>query len=171
MIVPSRLFTPWAKPAELTGIATCINDLSIKIDKLNSSENDLQQHISTASQQVLNVTNSPSSVANNIVKELEDKKQFNVYIPEPSTPSWKDDSDFVADLCKDTYNLKIKIVKAFHLGKKTADKCRSLLIHLNDGKLKSKILTKSYLLCSKTPYEDIISLQTRLKLNRLNINC
>ena len=51
-----------------------INDLSIKIDKLNSSENDLQRHISTASQQLLNVTNSPSSVATNIVKELKDKE-------------------------------------------------------------------------------------------------
>lgn len=51
-----------------------IDVLSIKIDKLNSSENDLQQHISTASQQILNVTNSSSSVATNIVKELEGKE-------------------------------------------------------------------------------------------------
>ena len=69
-----------------------IDDLSIKIDKLNSSENDLQQHISTARQQLLNVTSSSSTVATSIVKELEDKERrknnlifYNV--PEPSTPS------------------------------------------------------------------------------------
>ena len=52
-----------------------IDDLSIKIDKLNSSDNDLQQHISTASQQLLNVTSSSSTVATSIVKELEDKER------------------------------------------------------------------------------------------------
>ena len=101
-----------------------IDDLSIKIDKLNSSENDLQWHISTASQQLLNVTNSPSSVTTNTVKELEDKERrknnliifYN--IPEPSTQSWKADSDFVVDLCKATYNFEIQVTKAFRLGKK-----------------------------------------------------
>ena len=47
--------------------------LSIKIDKLNSSEND-SIIISTASQQILNITNSPCSVANNLIKEFEDKE-------------------------------------------------------------------------------------------------
>ena len=132
-----------------------IDDLSIKIDKLNSSENDLQWHISTASQQLLNVTNSPSSVNTNIIKECRKNNQFFYNIPEPSTQSWKADSDFVVNLCKATYDFEIQVAKAFHLGKKTENKCRPLLVHLNDDELKSKILTKSYLLRSKTPYEDI----------------
>ena len=134
-----------------------IDDLSIKIDKLNSSENDLQRHISTASQQLLNVTNSPSSrsVATNIVKECRKNNLIFYNIPEPSTQSWKADSDFVVNLCKATYNFEIQVAKAFCLGKKTENKCRPLLVRLNDDELKSKILTKSYLSHSKTPYEDI----------------
>ena len=50
------------------------------------------------------------------------------------TPSWKTDSDFVVDLYKATYNFEIQIV--------ATDKCRPLLIYLNDDGL--KILTKSY---------------------------
>ena len=146
--------------SDYEALRKAIDDLAIKIDKLNSSENDLQHHISTASQQLLNVTNSPSSVATNIVKELEDKERrknnlifYN--IPEPSTPSWKADSDFVVNLCKATYDFEIQVVKAFRLGKKTMNKSRPLLIRLNNDEFKSKILTKSYLLRSKTPYEDI----------------
>lgn len=146
--------------SDYEALRKAIDDVAIKIDKLSSSESDLQRHITTAGQQLLNVSNSPSSVATNIVKELEDKERrknnlifYNV--PEPPTPSWKADSDFVVNLCKATYDFEIQVVKAFRLGKKTTNKCRPLLIRLNDDELKSKILTKSYLLRSISPYEEI----------------
>ena len=108
----------------------------------------------------LNAIHSPSSVATNIVKELADREHrktnlifYNV--PEPSTPSWKADSDFIVDLCKATYDLNIHVIKAFRLGKKITNKHRPLLIRLSDSETKSKILSKSYLLRSKSPYEDI----------------
>ena len=145
-------------------LCKAVDDLSIKIDQLNSSEKILQQRIMdtttalSSSNPSLNAIHSPSSVATNIVKELADRKHrktnlifYNV--PEPSTPSWKADSDFIVDLCKATYDLNIHVIKAFHLGKKITNKHRPLLIRLSDSETKSKILSKSYLLRSKSPYD------------------
>ena len=85
-------------------LCKAVDDLSIKIDQLNSSEKILQQRIKdtttalSSSKPSLNAIYSPSSVATNIVKELADRERrktnlifYNV--PEPSTSSWKADSD------------------------------------------------------------------------------
>ena len=99
-------------------------------------------------------------MAVNIVKELEDKecRKNNLIfynVPEPTTPSWKADSAYISDLCRITFNLNIEIVKSFQLGKKIDQKHRPLLICLSNHEIKATILTKSFILCQTSSYEDI----------------
>ena len=49
----------------------------------------------------------------------------------------------------------VKILKAFRLGKKVANKCRPLLVQFEKENAKAKILGKSYLLKSVEPYSDV----------------
>ena len=68
-----------------------------------------------------------------MVQELEDKERrkknmlfFN--ISEPDASNLEADRNYVSKLCKDTFDLDVKILKAFHLGKKVPNKCRPLLV-------------------------------------------
>ena len=105
------------------------------------------------------VSDSSRSMAVDIVKELEDKERrknnliFNV--PEPTTPSWKADSAYISDLCRTAFNLNIEIIKLFRLGKKIDQKHRPLLICLSNHEIKAIILSKSFIFCQTSPYEDI----------------
>ena len=113
-------------------IRKAIADLSTKIDNLNSSEKELQKNIrettsalSTMRQPLNEMSASSSSVAVNIVKEMEDKerRKYNLIfynVPEPlnSTSSWKADSKYIVDLCKATFDVDIQVAKSFRLGKK-----------------------------------------------------
>ena len=101
-----------------------------------------------------------SSVADTIVQQLEDKNRrknnilfFN--IPESETSNSGVDPGFVSKLCKDVYNLDIQILKAFHLGKKLANKSRPLLVQLESEDIKARILAKSYLLKSTELYNSV----------------
>ena len=76
-------------------------------------------------------------------------------VSEPTTPSWKADSMYISDLCRITFDLNAEIIKSFHIGKKIDKKHRCLLIHFSNYEIKSKILSKSFILCQINPYEDI----------------
>ena len=100
-----------------------------------------------------NSSSDSSSVAANVVQELEDKERrkknvlfFN--IPEPDASNSEADHKYVSKLCKDTFDLDVKISKAFHLGKKVLNKCRPLLVQFEKENTKAKILGKSCLLKS-----------------------
>ena len=101
-----------------------------------------------------------SSVVVNVVQELEDKERrkknvlfFNIY--EPDASNLKADCNYVSKLCKDTFDLGIKILKVFCLGKKVPNKCRPLLVQFEKENAKAKILGKSYPLRSMEPYSDV----------------
>ena len=51
--------------------------------------------------------------------------------------------------------MEVKIIKSFRLGKRVTNKHRPLLICFNSDEPKHNILSKSYLLRSTKPYEDI----------------
>ena len=96
----------------------------------------------------------------NVVQELEDKECrkknmlfFN--ISEPNASNLEADRNYVSKLCKDTFDLDVKILKAFHLGKKVPNKCRPLLVQFEKENAKAKILGKSYLLKSMGPYSNV----------------
>ena len=101
-----------------------------------------------------NSSSAPSSVAVNIVQELEDKQRrknnvlfFN--IPESNASNSSEaDINYASKLCKDTFNLDVQILKAFRLGNKVPNKHRPLLVQFENENAKSKILAKSYLLKS-----------------------
>ena len=108
----------------------------------------------------LNLSSASSSVAVNVVQELEDKEHrkknvlfFN--ISEPDLSDLEADRNYVSKLCKDTFNLDVKILKAFRLGKKVPNKCRPLLVQFEKENAKAKIFGKSYLLKSMEPYSDV----------------
>ena len=78
-----------------------------------------------------------SSMAVNIVRELEDKEHHKnnlifYNVPEPTTPSWKADSAYISDLCRIIFDLNVEIIKSIRIGKKTDKKHRPLLIHLSN---------------------------------------
>ena len=107
-----------------------------------------------------NSSSASSSVAANIVQELEDKERrknnvlfFN--IPEPNTSNFEADRNYASKLCKDTFDLDVKILKVFRLGMKVPNKCRPLLVQFDNENCKAKILGKSYLLKSMEPYSSI----------------
>ena len=116
-----------------------ITDLSTEIKNLKSSDNELQKNIkeTTAALSTINTMYQPangvpatsSSVAMNVVKELEDKecRKNNLIfynVSEPVNPSWKVDSEYITNLCKLTFNLEVKIIKSFRLGKRVVNKHR-----------------------------------------------
>ena len=78
---------------------------------------------------------------------------FNV--PEPDASNSEADHKYVSKLCKDTFDLDVKISKAFRLGKKVLNKCRPLLVQFEKENAKAKILGKSYLLKSTELYSNI----------------
>ena len=108
-----------------------------------------------------NSSSAPSSVAVNIVQELEDKQRrknnvlfFN--IPESNASnSLEANINYASKLCKDTFNLDVQILKAFRLGKKVPNKYRPLPVQFENENAKSKILAKSYLLKSTESYSGI----------------
>ena len=70
-----------------------------------------------------NSSSAFSFVAVNVVQELEDKKYrkknvlfFN--ISEPDASNFEADRNYVSKFCKDTFDLDIKILKAFILARK-----------------------------------------------------
>ena len=70
-----------------------------------------------------------SSVVVNVVQELEDKecRKKNVLffnISEPHASNFEADRNYISKLCKDTFDLDVKILKTFRLGKKVPNKCR-----------------------------------------------
>ena len=80
-----------------------------------------------------NSSSASSSVVVNVVQELEDKERrkknvlfFN--ISEPDASNLEAEHNYVSKLCKDTFDLDVKILKAFRLGKKVPKKCRPLLV-------------------------------------------
>ena len=84
------------------------------------------------------------------------KEKFVVFnISEPDTYIKFGDRNYVSKLCKDTFDLDVKILKAFRLGKKVPNKCRPLLVQFEKENVKAKIVGKSYLLKSMEPYSDV----------------
>ena len=109
-----------------------------------------------------NSSSASSSVVVNVVQELEDKECrkknvlfFNIKFSEPDASNLEADHNNVSKLCKDTFDLDVKILKAFHLGKKVPNKCRPLLVQFEKKNTKAKILGKSYLLKLMEPYSNV----------------
>ena len=107
-----------------------------------------------------NSSSASSSVAVNVVQELDDKEHqkknvlfFN--ISEPDASNLEADHNYASKLCKDTFDLDVKNLKAFRLDKKVPNKCRPLLAQFEKENAKAKILGKSYLLKSMEPYSDV----------------
>ena len=65
------------------------------------------------------------------------------HISEPDA-NFEADHNYVSKLCKDTFDLDVKILKAFRLGKKVPNKCRPLLVQFEKENAKAKILGNSY---------------------------
>ena len=68
-------------------------------------------------------TDSSCSMTVNIVRELEDKEYhknnlifYNVL--ENITPSCRTESAYISDLCRNTFDLNVKIIKLFRIGRK-----------------------------------------------------
>ena len=51
---------------------------------------------------------------------------FNISVPDAS--NLEADHNYVSKPCKDTFDLDVKHLKAFYLGKKVPNKCRPLLV-------------------------------------------
>ena len=105
-------------------------------------------------------SSASSTVAVNLVQKLEDKecRKKNVLffnISEPDASNLEPECNYVSKLCKDTFDLDVKILKVFRLGKKVPNKCRPLLVQFEKENAKAKILGKSYLLKSMEPYSDV----------------
>ena len=77
------------------------------------------------------------------------------HICEPDASNLEADHNYVSKLCKDTFDLDVKILKAFCLSKKVPNKCRPLLVQFEKENGKAKTLGKSYLLKSIEPYSDV----------------
>ena len=73
-------------------------------------------------------------------------------ISKPDASNLEADRNYVSKLCKDTFDLDVKILKAFRLGKKVPNKCRPLLVQFEKENANAKNLGKSYLLKSMEPY-------------------
>ena len=104
-----------------------------------------------------NSSSACSSVAVNVVQELEDKERQNknvlfFNISKPDASNLDVGRYYVSKLYKDTFNLDVKILEVFCLGKKVPNKCRPLLVQFEKENAKDKILVKSYLLKSMEPY-------------------
>ena len=107
-----------------------------------------------------NSSSASSSVVVNVVQELENKEHrkknvFFFHISEPGATNLEADCNYVSKLCKDTFDLDVKILKAFRLGKKVPNKCRPLLVQFEKENAKAEILGKSYLLKSMEPYSNV----------------
>ena len=107
-----------------------------------------------------NSSSASSSIVVNVVQELQDKEHqkknvlfFN--ISEPDASNLEADRNYVFKLCKDTFDLDVKILKAFRLGKNVANKCRPFLVQFEKENAKAKILGKSHLLKSIESYSDV----------------
>ena len=97
-----------------------------------------------------------------IVRKLEDKEChknnlifYKIHVLEPTAPSWKADSAYISDLCRNTFDLNVEIIKSFHIGKKVDKKHRPLLIRLSNYVHMKLILSKSFILRQTNPYENI----------------
>ena len=56
------------------------------------------------------------------------------------------DSAYITDLCRITFDLNIKVIKSFCLGKKIDKKHRPILILFNNYEIEAKILLVFYFL-------------------------
>ena len=158
-----------------TSLNQAISNLSHKIDQLQTSETETQNQIKDTKKALSSAYDPPSahsSVADTIVQQLEDKncRKNNILffnIPESETSNSGVDPGFVSKLCKDVYNLDIQILKAFHLGKKLANKSRPLLVQLESEDIKARILAKSYLLKSTELYNNVYISADMTKTERI----
>ena len=119
-----------------------------------------------------NSSSASSSVVLNVVQELEDKERqkknvlfFN--ISELDASNLEAGCNYASKLCKDTFDLDIKILKAFCLGKKVPNKCRLLLVQFEKENVKAKSLGKSYLLKLMEPYSDVYVSVDMTKFERI----
>ena len=119
-----------------------------------------------------NSSSASSSVAVNVVQELEYKEHrkknvlfFN--ISEPDASNLEADCNYVSELCKNTFDLDVKILIAFGLGKKVPNKFRPLLVQFEKENAKAKILGKFYLLKSMEPYSNVYVLVDMTKSERI----
>ena len=112
---------------ENQNLRQAISDLSHKINELQTSETETQNQIKETKKALsrssaYNPSSTYLSVADTIVQQLEDKddRKNNILffsIPESETSNSEVDPNFASKLCKDVYNLDIKVLKHFVLVK------------------------------------------------------
>ena len=156
-------------------LQTCVEDLSMKINSLSSSNKTLQMEIESTSKS-LNATQttcvpmSPFNPAMRIVDELSDrdrrKKNVIVYnLPEPAQNN-KSDSDAFSALCSSVYNSSFTITKLLRLGKKQPNKIRPLLLCFEHEEDRVTVLSHSHQLCNKDAYKNVFISPDRTKFER-----
>ena len=131
-----------------------ITDISSKIDKLLSCNNDLQMEINSASDQIDVSTKSsataqhlsPTTSSLSILDELADRerrrKNLIVYNFPENSDYQAEKAKFV-ELSNTVFNLDLNITKAIRLGKRNDEKPRPLLVSLDNDTEKTEILSQS----------------------------
>lgn len=101
-------------------LQTCVEDISMKINSLSSSNNNLQKEIQSTSEslnetQTAHVQRPPVNPAMSIVDELADrekrKKNLIVYNLPESAQNSKSDSDTFTAMCSSVFNCSFAITK------------------------------------------------------------
>ena len=156
-------------------LQTSVEDLSVKITTLSSSNKTLQMEIESTSE-TLNTTQttsapmSPVNPAMRIVDELADrdkrKKNVIVYNLPESAQNSKSDSDTFSALCSSVYNCSFTITKLLRLGKKQSNKIRPLLLCFEHEEDKVTVLSRSHQLRNKEAYKNVFIAPDRTKFQR-----
>ena len=150
--------------SEYQKLCKTIQDLSTKVDSLCSRETELKNRIDDTYKQINSDTSAPKTVepsaiaAVSIADELveRERRKYNLIVynlPEPSEQD-ADKSEFI-NLCKVISDLDIIVTKVIRLGKRFEDKCRPLLVGVEDLSHKTTVLARAPSLRHHTQYKDI----------------
>ena len=159
-------------------LRTSITEVSTKIDRLLSRNDDLQMEISSASEQIdvpaktsaaAATASTASSTAHNIIDELADrdrrKKNIIVYnLPEPSDRA-ADKVSFLA-LYKTVFDQDASVIRVTRLGRRLENKHRPLLVCFEHEDDKITVISRSNLLRHHDQYKGVFLAPDRTKFER-----
>ena len=157
-------------------LRTSITEVSTKIDRLLSRNDDLQMEISSASEQIDVPAKTSAAAATastalnvNILDELADRdrrrKNLIIYNFPENSDHQADKAKFL-ELSKLVFNLDLNITKIIRLGKRNDEKRRPLLVGLDSDAAKIEVLSQSGKLCRFDQYNEVYIVADKTKYER-----
>ena len=151
-------------------LRTSITEVSTKIDRLLSRNDDLQMEISSASEQIDVPAKTSVAAATalnvNILDELADRecRQKNLIIYNfPENSDHQADKAKFLELSKLVFNLDLNVTKIIRLGKRNDEKRRPLLVGLDSDAAKIEILSQSGKLRRFDQYNEVYIVADKMK--------